>query len=235
MDIKGCNSVFGDRAVFTRARPLIASRTVVVPSALFTKKRAAAPVVEEAPPKKAGLFSFGGNKKAAAKAPEPAPPAKKAGMFSFGGNKKVAPKAAEPAAPGKKAGFFGGGKKAVAPKAAVATPSKADEYKRRQGLGGIIGAFDFAEVRSQSDAELLYDAKYGKLQGGRMTAEQAAALRRKVGGTARDFWKTSVDVVGEYTDKGYVDDTSTAVPALPLLVGVVLALFGTVAYVVSQT
>jgi hypothetical protein len=45
-----------------------------------------------------------------------------------------------------------------------------------------MGAMDFAEVRSQSDAELLYDAKYGKLKDGKMSREQYNALRRKVSG-----------------------------------------------------
>lgn len=31
------------------------------------------------------------------------------------------------------------------------------------------------------------------------------AMKRKINGTARDFWKDWVDVKGEYTDKGYVD------------------------------
>lgn len=49
-------------------------------------------------------------------------------------------------------------------------------------FGGFMGAMDFAEVRSQSDAELLYDAKYGKLKDGKMSREQYNALRRKVSG-----------------------------------------------------
>jgi len=45
-------------------------------------------------------------------------------------------------------------------------------------------------VRSKSDAALLYEAKYGKRdESGKMTPEQYAALRRKVGGTAKDYWK----------------------------------------------
>jgi len=41
-------------------------------------------------------------------------------------------------------------------------------------------------VRSKSDAELLYEAKYGKRGAdGKMSREQYAALRRRVGGTAK--------------------------------------------------
>ena len=42
------------------------------------------------------------------------------------------------------------------------------------------------QVRSKSDAELLYEAKYGKRGAdGKMSREQYAALRRRVGGTAK--------------------------------------------------
>jgi hypothetical protein len=112
---------------------------------------------------------------------------------------------------------------------------KAAEYKKRQGLGGVISAFDFAEVRSKSDAELLYEAKYGKLKDGKMTREQYMALRRKIGGTAKDFWKDSVDVVGEYTDKGYVSEDVDPVKGLPFLVLTVVSLFVATGVVVMQT
>lgn len=112
---------------------------------------------------------------------------------------------------------------------------KAAEYKKRQGLGGVISAFDFAEVRSKSDAELLYEAKYGKLKDGKMTREQYMALRRKIGGTAKDFWKDSVDVVGEYTDKGYVSQDVEPVKGLPFLIFTVFSLFVATGVVVMQT
>eukprot|EP00890_Picochlorum_soloecismus_P000304 jgi/Picsp_1/1274/NSC_04755-R1_protein len=112
---------------------------------------------------------------------------------------------------------------------------KAAEYKKRQGLGGVISAFDFAEVRSKNDAELLYEAKYGKLKDGKMTREQYMALRRKIGGTAKDFWKDSVDVVGEYTDKGYVSQDVEPVKGLPFLLFTVFSLFVATGVVVMQT
>eukprot|EP00889_Picochlorum_renovo_P002760 jgi/Picre1/29790/NNA_005172.t1 len=113
---------------------------------------------------------------------------------------------------------------------------KAAEYEKRRGpLGSIVGAFDFSEVRSKSDAELLYDARYGKLEDGKMSRAQYQALRRKIGGTAKDYWKDWVDVKGEYTDKGYVSDDTNQVVGLPFLVAVVLAVLGTAGYVVSQT
>ena len=66
----------------------------------------------------------------------------------------------------------------------------------------MTAALDFNEVRSTSDAELLYDAKYGeRTADNRMTKEQYQALRRRIGGTAKDYWKTWVDVKGDYVDK----------------------------------
>lgn len=136
----------------------------------------------------------------------------------------------------KKRGLFGRKSSTPSKKTPVTTIDKASEYKKRQGLlGSVVGSFDFAEVRSKSDAELLYDAKYGTLQGGKMTREQYQALRRKVGGTAKDYWKDWVEVKGEYTDKGYVSEDTNAVVGLPFLLAVVVALLGTAAYVVSQT
>jgi len=142
-----------------------------------------------------------------------------------------------------KRGLFGLGQKQKTTEAAPtskksrkSTVDKASEYKKRQGVfGSVIGSFDFAEVRSKSDAELLYDAKYGKLKDGKMTREQYGALRRKIGGTAKDYWKDWVEVKGEYTDKGYVSESTNEVVGLPFLISVVVALLGTLGYVVSAT
>ena len=142
----------------------------------------------------------------------------------------------EAPAPPKKRGLFSLGAKPSPP--AGSKMDKAAMYEKKRGsLNRIVGSFDLAEVRSKSDAELLYDAKYGKLKDGKMSREQYAALRRKIGGTAKDYWKDWIEVKGEYTDKGYVakdEETSTNVPALGFLVFVVVALLGTTAAVVTQ-
>ena len=152
----------------------------------------------------------------------PPPPAKK-GLFGFGGGKA----AAAPAAPAKG--------RAAAP--AAKKLDKADEYKKRQGFGGILGSFDLAEVRSKSDAVLLYEAKYEAKKGAKMTPEQAAALRRKVGGTAKDYWKSWIEPQGEYVDKGYVsdDEAGPAIPAVGFLVAVTAGVLAATYFVVAAT
>jgi len=107
---------------------------------------------------------------------------------------------------------------------------------KRKGPGFFsqaIQALDLSEARSKSDADLLYEAKYGKLEGGRMSPEQYAALRRKVGGTAKTFFKEWVeeDVVAP---SGFAT-SAPQVPFLPLLVGVVVALLGATVFVVEKT
>eukprot|EP00186_Timspurckia_oligopyrenoides_P003740 CAMPEP_0182441358 /NCGR_PEP_ID=MMETSP1172-20130603/284_1 /TAXON_ID=708627 /ORGANISM="Timspurckia oligopyrenoides, Strain CCMP3278" /LENGTH=227 /DNA_ID=CAMNT_0024635565 /DNA_START=72 /DNA_END=755 /DNA_ORIENTATION=+ len=43
---------------------------------------------------------------------------------------------------------------------------------------------------------------------GRISASQEAQLRRRVIGSAKDFFKSYIEVKGEYVDQGYVDEKS---------------------------
>ncbi|KAK9807831.1 hypothetical protein WJX72_010529 [[Myrmecia] bisecta] len=124
---------------------------------------------------------------------------------------------------------------AAAKKPVPGKATKATQAKKQSFLSSVTDALDFSEVRSKSDARLLYDAKYGDRKGGRLSPEQAAALRRKVGGTAKDYWKDWVDVKGDYVDKGYVSSESGTVTGLPFLIAVVFGLFVALGVVVSQT
>ncbi|KAH7434973.1 hypothetical protein KP509_06G043200 [Ceratopteris richardii] len=69
----------------------------------------------------------------------------------------------------------------------------------------VLEALDFSEVRSADDAQLLEDARYATSMGEKMSREQYAALRRKIGGTYRDFFKDSIEVEGDFVDEGWVD------------------------------
>ncbi|GAB4820334.1 hypothetical protein N2152v2_007380 [Parachlorella kessleri] len=119
---------------------------------------------------------------------------------------------------------------------------KVKEYKARQGLfGSIVSSLDFAEVRSERDAELLYDAKYGdrSANGGKMTREQYMALRRKVGGTAKDFFKESIDVKGKYAERGYVSSSGGVSSSTPLFAvagaGTLMVMLAALVLVVQKT
>lgn len=62
------------------------------------------------------------------------------------------------------------------------------------------------------------------------------ALRRKIGGTARDYWKDWVEEEQVKNIKTYYKPgEAAAVPFLPFLVGVVVAMLAATAYVVAQT
>ncbi|XP_010504528.1 PREDICTED: uncharacterized protein LOC104781528 [Camelina sativa] len=71
----------------------------------------------------------------------------------------------------------------------------------------LTDALDFSQVRSEKDADLLYEAREATKSGGKMTQEQYGALRRKIGGTYKDFFKSYVEVDGTYVEEGWVDKT----------------------------
>ncbi|CAK7339949.1 unnamed protein product [Dovyalis caffra] len=80
--------------------------------------------------------------------------------------------------------------------------------KSKQSLfSSLTEALDFSQVRSEKDAELLDEARENTRSGGRMTREQYGALRRKIGGTYKDFFKSYIEVDGQYVEEGWVDKT----------------------------
>ena len=112
------------------------------------------------------------------------------------------------------------------------------EAKERGGVSyalfSVARALDFQED-IESDRGLLNAARRMR-NGDKMSTEQYGALRRKVGGTKGGFFGENVDVVGEYTDKGYVDkdDIGTDIVGAPFLAAVLLGVLGTTIWVAVQ-
>ncbi|XP_062157082.1 uncharacterized protein LOC133864695 [Alnus glutinosa] len=85
---------------------------------------------------------------------------------------------------------------------------KEEPKKSNQSLfSNITEALDFSQVRSAEDAELLAEAREATKSGEKMTREQYGALRRKIGGTYKDFFKSYIEVDGQYVEEGWVDKT----------------------------
>ncbi|PIA59649.1 hypothetical protein AQUCO_00400504v1 [Aquilegia coerulea] len=73
-------------------------------------------------------------------------------------------------------------------------PKEEEKKIKKQSLfSSVTEALDFSQVRSSEDAQLIDEARETTSSGGRMNQEQYGALRRKIGGTYKDFFKSYVD------------------------------------------
>eukprot|EP00798_Chlamydomonas_sp_ICE-L_P001355 gene1355-32717_t len=131
----------------------------------------------------------------------------------------------------------------------LAEPRGSSCRSRKSGWGSVdvrylmesiaaptMNALNFSTYVSKKDQQLLDEAKYGELEGGKMSREQYGALRRKVGGTAKDF-VISMDFVEKSPVKlpaYYKPSEGPQVPFLPILVGILIAVLGTTALLFAK-
>lgn len=129
-------------------------------------------------------------------------------------------------------------KKAAAAKT-VEKEAPAKGKKKEEGMmAQTLNALNFSAVpTSKKDSDLIYEAKYGERGAdGKMSREQYAALRRKVVGTAKDYFKDWVEEEQVKLPTYYKpDDKIAAVPYLPVLISVLLAVLVATVVVVQQT
>mmetsp|Transcript_9999 Transcript_9999/g.26663 ORF Transcript_9999/g.26663 Transcript_9999/m.26663 type:complete len:210 (+) Transcript_9999:301-930(+) len=74
-------------------------------------------------------------------------------------------------------------------------------------------------TRNSRGAQAYEDRIAQYRESGRISAMQEAQLRRRVTGSARDFFKSFVDVKGEYVDAGYVDESADVMGSFVSKVG----------------
>lgn len=115
-------------------------------------------------------------------------------------------------------------------------PSPPNHHRSAIKKPTFLEALDFAATRSESDAILIAKAR-GMKKGEKMSREAYMALRRKVGGTSKDFFKTSVELKGAYVDKGYVakDGAVSVPPGIAFLGLTLIGMIAATAAVVSHT
>jgi hypothetical protein len=131
-------------------------------------------------------------------------------------------------------------------KRADAPPKETTPKPDRSGRVGYKAATTEAERRKQAailntaaknrgaqDRRALAEARNLK-KGQRMSPEAEAALTRKVGGTARDYFKDYVEVEGKYIEGGWTDGaaTSNGTGAVAALGG--LTLLAVLAFTVAE-